>query len=254
MKNAVPRADHATGIIELLSRHQPAFQLLSGTPELSSSEAYFVDGGRETDAFKRASYASGEDVLKFLADTVQSDWVTIETGGGRSTCVFAATAKVHYCINPDITANDLIRAFVTEHACLKADLNFVAASSDEAFAALPKALRVDLAYIDGNHSFPIPLLDWHYVDLRLRKDGLLLVDDMQIRSVALLTDYLATEESYELHLSLGNTSVWRKVRESRTWGWSAQRINHKNTPGVGAARDRGSFGKRIRRRIRRLLG
>ena len=243
----------ATDIVELLNRHQPAFQLQSGTPECLSSEAHFVDGPRETGAIERKSYASGDDVLRFIAETVRGDWVTLETGGGRSTCVFAATAKTHYCINPDMTANDLVRAFLTQHGQMKAELHFLARPSDQALPELSKDVLVDLAYVDGNHSFPIPIIDWHYMDVHLRQGGLLLVDDTQIRSVGILTEYLAAEESYAFERMLGNTSVWKKTKRARTWGWSTQGFNRVEAATVPTLRADVGFVRRVARRARSWL-
>ena len=242
------RAGHA--ILVLLNEAKPAFQLQSGTAELSSSEAYFTKSGRDTAAITRASYASSDEVLKFLAGTIEADWVTLETGGGRSTCVFGALSKRHYCVNPDLTANDLIKRFLEEHRMLRADLEFLSQPSDRALPLLPTALAVDLALIDGNHSFPMPIIDWHYIDGHLRTNGWLLVDDAHIRSVGLLTDFLATEKAYARDRTIGATSVWRKVLDTRIWGWAAQPMNQSNRRLERLTQLR----RGLTRRVRRLIG
>jgi predicted O-methyltransferase YrrM len=243
--------EHPAGrILVLLNEHQPAFQLRSGTTELSSSEAHFAEQGRDTRAIARASYASSDDVLEFLAATIRPDWVTLETGGGRSTCVFSAAAKQHLCINPDRTANELVREFLTRHGVPAAGLEFLSEPSDVALPLLPKDLSVDLALIDGNHSFPLPIIDWHYIDRHLKPGGLLVVDDTHIRSVRLLIDFLATERSYAPDRTIGATSVWRKGSETRVWGWAAQPMNQ-NRPWKSERLM--NMGARLLRRARRTL-
>jgi predicted O-methyltransferase YrrM len=241
----------ASDILALLKAHQPAFQLQSGTSELASSEAYFTERGRDTAAIARASYASSEAVLQFIAETIEPHWVTLETGGGRSTCVFAALARQHVCINPDVTANQLVHQFLASHGLPGNAVQFVPEPSDLALPGLSKDLMVDLALIDGNHSFPLPIIDWHYIDRHLRRGGLLLVDDTQIRSVRVLTDFLSSEASYAFERAIGTTSVWRRVLERRTWGWAAQPMNQSGAPGlerlIGA-------GLRVMKRVGRMAG
>jgi hypothetical protein len=249
MQNATRQP--AAHVLALLNEHQPAFQLQSGTKELLSSEAHFAEHGRDTDAIARASYPSSDQVLEFLAATIQPDWVTIETGGGRSTCVFAAAAKQHYCVNPDRTANALVREFLTRHRVPAGGLEFLPDPSDFALPGLPRGLEVDLALIDGNHSFPLPIIDWHYIDRHLKVKGLLLVDDTQIRSVRMLTDFLSTEPSYAFERAVGTTSIWRKVREDRIWGWSAQPMNRAQSGGVARL---SNMGTRMLRHARKIFG
>jgi hypothetical protein len=83
--------------------------------------------------------------------------------------------------------------------------------------------RVELALIDGNHSHPFPVLDFHYMDQMLSPDGLLLIDNTEIHAVEQLTAYLEFEAAYRLERLLGNCAVYRKVK-ARAFGWKAQTI------------------------------
>lgn len=214
-------------IVELLEYYSPSFQLQSGTDELRNSELFFSRTSNRTDNIQRASFAPSSEVLNCIADFVKNDHVTLETGGGRSTCVFATCAKKHICINPDITANELIRDFLREHNVEVGELVFLNETSDSALPRLDDSLKIDVAYIDGNHSFPIPIIDWHYIDLHLNVGAYILIDDVHMRSVGVLIEYLSTENSYEKVSRISTTVIYRKVAPNRTWGWADQGLNRK---------------------------
>jgi predicted O-methyltransferase YrrM len=228
----VTKKTNGQTVLELLELYSPAFQLKSGTEELKSSELFLSQVARRTDHISRASHACSLSVLKYLADSVKDEYITLETGGGWSTCVFAACAKKHICINPDITANELIERFLREHDVNIGELVFHHETSDMALPALDKTCHLDVAFIDGNHSFPIPVLDWHYIDLHLKEGGVILIDDSHIRSVGVLSEYLSKEESYEKITTIGQTEVFRKVAEHRVWGWADQNFNKMNNRGL----------------------
>lgn len=58
------------------------------------------------------SWAVGPRVLQWIADHLSSDMVTIETGAGYTTLLFAALAKHHYCCTPSQREEDKIRAYL----------------------------------------------------------------------------------------------------------------------------------------------
>ena len=91
-----------------------------------------------------------------------------------------------------------------------------------------------MALIDGNHSHPFPLLDFHYMDQLLEPGGRLLVDNTEIDAVQELTEYLEMEGAYEVERQIGNCAVYRKVAD-RKFGWKSQAIR-RGTDGVDAVR------------------
>jgi hypothetical protein len=212
-------------IVELLKEKKPCFQLKSGTPELRSSEQFLSSTSRDTREMERASHAIAINVLNYLKENTESSFVTLETGAGWSTCVLASCQGTHICINPDTTANRLIQEFLDENAVLYGELKFLGEPSDTALPELDKSIQIDLALIDGNHSFPVPIVDWHYIDLHLKVGGKLLLDDTHISGVRIVHDYLKTEESYQMIDNIGRLCVYQKIRPSRTWGWSDQRFD-----------------------------
>jgi len=230
-------------ILDTLQRDRPAFQLKSGNEKVKSSEEFLSKAGAQsTEALERASHASTMAVLRYLSEHVTSKSVSAETGGGWSTCVLASGGGTHYCVNPDATANQMIREFLTRQGFATSGLHFIAEPSDQALPKLPPEIRLDLCYVDGSHSYPLPIIDWHYLDLHLRKDGLMLIDDVHINAVKVLCDFLDTEPAYRLEHRLETTWVYRKVRDSREWGWGDQPFNR---PG---------FLSRLKTKVRRAIG
>ena len=222
---SINKSKNRLKILDLLKIHTPAFQLKSGSDELKSSEQFFSIGSQETEGMSRACHASSLAVLEFISETIMDGDVSLETGGGWSTCVFAACAKKHICINPDITANELIKRFIEDNNINIRELIFRNETSDIALPALDKNLLLDIALIDGNHSFPIPIIDWHYMDLHLKKGSIILIDDTHIRSVGVLSEYLSLEKNYEKIAEIGNADVFKKICSCRVWGWADQEFN-----------------------------
>ena len=180
-------------------------------------------GPREVDGAGGASYAIGREVLKFLAELPSSPGTSVETGCGYSTVVLANVFATHISVNPDLASNRLVREFVESH-CGASGLRHVETSSDHGLPGLvTEGCRVDLALIDGNHSHPFPLLDFHYMDQMLSRDGLLLVDNTEIHAVQELTQYLEFEGAYRFERLIGNCAVYRKVSD-RQFGWKSQTI------------------------------
>jgi hypothetical protein len=222
-------------VIELLEREQPMFHLKSLTQEVPNAENFFFKRGTtETKEFSRTSYTIGKDVLNYIASIVTPNSVTLETGGGYSTVVFASNAKKHICVNPDVTANQLVKDWLRDRGYTCDNLYFIEDSSDRGLAklALSKSSEsIDVALIDGSHSFPFPIVDWHFIDLFLKAGSKLLVDDTQINSVKILSDFLLLEPSYKKIAEIGKCIVFEKTSDARAMGWLDQEINKRPLTG-----------------------
>jgi len=63
------------------------------------------------------------------------------------------------------------------------------------------SVELDLVLIDGDHSFPAPVIDWYYTAHRLKVGGLMVVDDTDIVTGLLLVDFMRADPKW--------TTVWR---------------------------------------------
>ena len=68
--------------------------------------------------------------------------------------------------------------------------------------ALPRlhqeALKLDLAFIDGMHTFDHALVDFFYVDLMMRVGGYVLMDDLWMPSIRKLLSFILRNRAYTL--------------------------------------------------------
>jgi hypothetical protein len=129
-------------------------------------------------------------------------------------------------------------------------VRFLIGSSDRVLPRLVEDGPLDFVLIDGAHRFPYPALDFHYVEHRLRVKGWLVVDDIHIRSVTMLNEFLCAEREWKLTCLLQQTAFYRKVGQPlRTRDWCDQRIND-----IPAAVPRTTLSRRALAKARRVLG
>jgi predicted O-methyltransferase YrrM len=167
-----------------------------------------------------------------VSDLLDPQHETLEVGGGQSTVLFAAAVKRHVCINPDRTSNDLIQNYLTEHDLARDNVEFLAESSDDALPRIDRERRFDVALLDGNHSFPFPMVDFHYTDRLLRRGSFLVLDNVEINAVKVVADFLRGEPAYKLvrrasHKPGYNCHVYQKLDDLVTIGWSEQSMNQR---------------------------
>lgn len=217
----------SSNLIELLAAEQPQFHLKSLTEEVPMyiEDFFFRKKKADTQGMPRTSYDIDKNVLNYISSVVKSDSITLETGCGYSTVIFAANAKKHICVNPDITSNQLVKEWLQNKNYSCDGLHFVEDSSDMGLAKLTLSEPIDVALIDGNHCFPFPIIDWHFIDLFLKVGSKVLVDDTQINAVKILSDFLSTETSYKKIEEIGRCDVFEKISDTRVMGWSSQEIN-----------------------------
>ena len=163
--------------------------------------------------------------LRFLADKVEPQHRTLEVGCGVSSVVFAATGATHTAISPAPEEYAHIVAYCESIGVDTSRLTYLEGLSHDLLPTLHET--VDVALVDGAHSFPYPIVDYHYVSRLLRPGGLLVMDDVPIPAVGVLFRFLSTEPAWQLVAVLDDrAAAFRLVRpldEGDPWG--SQRIN-----------------------------
>ena len=200
-------------------------QIISTRPGFHASETEVQRGFEpsesllsEADARKLATseltcYGIEEDVLRFIADNVQMGNKTLETGAGCSTLVFAIQKTQHVAITPSETEIGLIREYASNNKIGLSSVKFVPESS-ELYLPRGDETNLDMVLLDGKHAFPWPVVDWFFTADKLKRGGLMLLDDAQMRSVAILSEFMAAEPGWQFVRSFsGKTLVFRKVRD-----------------------------------------
>jgi predicted O-methyltransferase YrrM len=171
-------------------------------------------------------YGLDTSVLQFIADHVGASSHTLETGAGRSSLVFALRAATHTAITPSADEIERIRAYAAAHGISLVTVTFVAQGS-ERYLPGRHAAPLDLVLLDGKHAFPWPIIDWFYTADALKVDGLLILDDVAMPSVALLTEFLSLDRGWRLVKRFGRqTVVFQKIRpDVLDVAWHTQRWN-----------------------------
>lgn len=159
-------------------------------------------------------YGIGQDALSFIADSVGEDSRTLETGAGCSTLVFAIRGSDHIAVTPSQSEIALITEFASQRKIPLGKVRFVQEPSDH-YLPRCEAEGFDLILLDGKHAFPWPIIDWFFTADRLRKGGVMVIDDAQLRSVAILAEFMGVDPGWQLVRRFsGKTLAFRKIRDS----------------------------------------
>ena len=146
----------------------------------------------------------------FMANHVRRGSRTLETGIGLSTVLFAAWGCDHLAVCPDPGQATVIEAYCTENGIYTDSLTFDVRRSE---VALPDRLdsgELDLVFIDGCHGFPSSIIDWFYAAGRLRREGVVVFDDVQLPQVSLLIEsFIEPDDRWQ---ELETTPKWRAYR------------------------------------------
>ena len=173
------------------------------------------------------SWAVCPDVLRFIYENVTPGATTLETGSGHTTVAFALAGADHTAVTPSEDESNKILEYLGKVGA-ELTVQFVIESSDSALPrheTIPKEL--DFALIDGAHAFPLPLVDFHYTEQRLKIGGIMGVDDIFMPSVRILYDFLRGEDDWELVRQIEDTAFFRRLakRDTSEDLWASQNIN-----------------------------
>lgn len=174
-----------------------------------------------------ASWAVSPEVLRWMARQLEPGMRTLETGSGHTTVLFAMAGAHHTCVTPSRAEGEAITRYCNSIGVSTENLRFVYQPSDVALATpgvLPESL--DFVFIDGAHRFPLPHIDFHYTEPRIRVGGILGVDDCGMPSVRQLHDFLDGEDEWERETAIGNTVFFRRLAETKIVSdWKGQKMN-----------------------------
>src|SRR4030042_738501 len=180
-------------------------------------------------------YGIESDVLSFIAETIHEGSLTLETGAGCSTLVFAIRGAEHIAITPSQTEITLITQYASQKGISLEKVHFVQESSDH-FLPHYEAEGLDLVLLDGKHAFPWPILDWFFTADKLRLGGVMVIDDAQMHSVAMLAGFMRVDPGWQLVRNFSNkTLAFRKSRASIhdvAWHMQPFTISHRSITSI----------------------
>jgi predicted O-methyltransferase YrrM len=173
---------------------------------LTDRPAFHVDGLRDWSALP--------GTLELLASLVFPGAHTVETGSGASTVVFAAAGARHLAISPDGREHERIQAYCRDIGLDTTALSFAVGSSVEVLPTMELDTPIDVAFIDGKHAFPYPVLDFHFIERRLAIGGCIVLDDVPIPAVRMVYDFLHTSPAWMFEaIADDRAAAFRKLAE-----------------------------------------
>jgi predicted O-methyltransferase YrrM len=189
-----PRTPPKQEVVERLVAERPAFHSLEGEEQV---------------------WHASPATLGFIGATVEDGARTVETGAGASTVVFAAAGARHTAISPESYEHRLISRYCESLGVPTDRLEFVTAFAEEVLPSRSSQGALDFAFIDGKHSFPHPILDWHYLGRRLRVGGTMLLDDVAALAVQMLFRVMLADDAWRLTATLdGEAAAFEKLAEA----------------------------------------
>jgi predicted O-methyltransferase YrrM len=159
--------------------------------------------------------------LKAFASFLQPGMRTIETGAGFSSLAFILKGTDHTAICPDDYLEKNIRDWCTEWKIDHSRFNYTCAKSQDIVPSLEG--EYDFVFIDGEHAFPMPMIDFYYLARRLKVGGLMVIDDTNIWTGDVLAKHLMLDSDWEFVSEHDDkTSIFRLLRPFRDRGMGHQ--------------------------------
>jgi hypothetical protein len=164
-----------------------------------------------------------------------------ETGTGKSTLLLSHLSAHHLVFTIDdrgwgnsfggVHGSPLLRREAVE---------FVLGPTQQTLPVHRFAHPLGLVLIDGPHAFPFPQLEYYFLYPHLAEGALLVIDDLQVRSVNDLFRFVRADEMYEL-LEVEHTTAFLRRTAAPTFdrygdAWSRQRYNQVRLPRLAGLR------------------
>ncbi|MEO1197821.1 MAG: class I SAM-dependent methyltransferase [Pseudomonadota bacterium] len=148
--------------------------------------------------------------FKTIIDLLEPGMNTIETGAGFSSLAFILKGTNHRAVCPDRYLEDNIRTWCDSQRLDHSKFTFVAERSQDFLPNLDDDL--DFALIDGDHAFPIPMIDYYYIARRLSVGGFLAIDDCNLWTGDVIVKNLMMDSAWEFYSEHhGRTVIFRRT-------------------------------------------
>jgi len=154
-----------------------------------------------------------------------------ETGSGASTLLFSHLSQNHTVFALDDNSGSVVN--VRRSPLLRADrVTFIEGPTQQTLPHHRFTEKLQLALIDGPHAYPFPDLEYYYLYPHIDTGALLILDDIHIRTVHNLFDFLRADAMFKLVEVVGTTAFFRRTDaplfNPLGDGWSEQRYNNKS--------------------------
>lgn len=152
---------------------------------------------------------------------------TIESGFGlgvSAAYIISATRSKHIVIDP-FYKTEWDSSIAMKNIKKLGFTNFLIYHNNYSYNILPqlykKGLKLDFAFIDGDHKYDSIFVDYFYMDLMLKNKGFILFDDAWMRTTQLVVSFIRTNKSNykEIKTPLKQLILFQKTghKDNRQW-------------------------------------
>jgi hypothetical protein len=186
-------------------------------PNLHCWDGTWCTGGFET-YHLRAIY-------DFCRQNLVSHPNIIETGAGNSTiCFLHLQPSRLVSIAPEKDLFERVDFYCCANGISTEPIQRYIDGSEWVLPELGKAARsvepdFDLALIDGIHNWPTSMIDFFYINFMLKNGSFLMIDDIQLHSVAELVRFISYDTvNFRLRADFGKLQIFQKITDQRQLG------------------------------------
>jgi predicted O-methyltransferase YrrM len=196
------------------------------------------------------------ETLGLIEDLLGADVErTAETGCGRSTILLSNLAREHYvfCMDDRELEQSSVGYFRDSAVARQDRVHVTFGPTQETLFGFGHAGPYDAVLLDGPHGYPFPELEYWSFYPRIRRGGLLIVDDVQIPTIGRMADVLQEDAMWQLEALSGKTAILRRTGAETLPPcgdhWYAQDYNRRRTADARVALNDGgelpSFADRL---------
>jgi hypothetical protein len=154
-----------------------------------------------------------------------------ETGSGASTLLFSHLSKRHTVFALE-DGTESIRAVQTSPLLRAGVVTLIEGPTQLTLPSHRFDGKLQLALIDGPHAYPFPDLEYYYFYEHLDENALLILDDIHIRSVSNLFEFLRADDMFDVTEVVESTAFFRRT-SAPTFprhgdGWWTQGYNRRD--------------------------
>jgi hypothetical protein len=151
-----------------------------------------------------------------------------ETGSGGSTILFSHLSHHHLVFSIDADSGSLVN--VRSSPFLRPNVvEFIEGRTQLTLPTYRIMDKLQLVLIDGPHGYPFPDLEYYYLYPHLEPGALLIIDDIQIKTIHNMFEFLRSDAMYRLDEVVSNTAFFTRT-DAPTFcaigdSWWEQRYN-----------------------------
>ncbi len=155
---------------------------------------------------------------------------TAETGCGLSTVVLSAIADRHTCFT--VAAGNSLEQVQSVPHIRHDHVSFIIGPSQLTLPSHSFARSLDFVLIDGPHGFPFAQMEYFHFYQKIRKGGVLVVDDIHIPTIRQMYDVLRDDRMWT-HLEDVLTTAFFQRTDAAMFdpfgdGWERQQFNQRH--------------------------